>query len=198
MPPSLHLYLRRLAAALNVVFGDRLVGLYLSGSAAVGAFRPGSSDLDVLVVAERVSRAQLDAVVERCSHERLPVPATKLELVVYERQPLVDPGARPRWSLNFDTGVHEHHVGLDPDAEPAHWFVLDLAFARRHAVALSGPPAAELIGELPEEIVGAALRDMVEWYRENEPGEGAELAARRARHWAATRRFATKAELMRS
>jgi nucleotidyltransferase-like protein len=190
-------YLRRLARVLDAVFDDALIDVYLSGSAAVGAFRAGKSDVDVLVVAERPAPAQLDAVVERCSHARLPVPATKLELVVYEPGALADPGARPRWSLNFDTGPDEHHVGLDPDAEPAHWFVLDLAFARRSAVALTGPPAAELIGDVPDELVGASLRDMVEWYRENEP-EHAELADRRARHWATTRRFATKAELMRS
>ena len=194
MPDKITEYLRKLATKLHSALGDAMVGAYLSGSAAVGAYRPGTSDLDVLVVASRAQRPQLEAIVATCSHERLPCPAEKLELVVYENGALAEPGPHPHWSLNFDTGHSTHQVDFDSDAEPAHWFVLDLAFARLHAVALAGPPAAELIGELPDDVVAAAFDDLVAWYRENEPDE-ADLAARRARHWRETGRFASKAEL---
>ena len=168
----------------------RLVGVYLTGSAAVGAFRPGSSDLDVLVVADGAERSQLDAIVASCSHQALPCPASKLELVVYERDALAVPGELPRWSLNFDTGPHEHHVGRDPMAEPAHWFVVDLEFARRNAVALDGPPAPELIGAAEPGAVATAMDAIVDWYRAR--GEQGLAAARRAEHWRRTGEFMPK------
>lgn len=194
MHPAAHTlygYLGLLTQRLQGVLDESLRGVYLTGSAAVGAYRQGKSDVDVLVVAEPAERGSMELIVERCSHEQLPCPATKLELVVYEPAALADPGERPRWSLNLDTGATEHHVGFDPGAEPAHWFVLDLAFARRHAVARLGPPAAELIGDPGDDAVRAAFRDLVDWYRRNEPGEAAR-AARRARHWEATGEFAPK------
>lgn len=189
------LYVEALVAALEAALAGALRAVYLSGSAAVGAYRPGSSDVDVLVVAEPADRARLEAVVARCSHEALPCPATKLEMVVYEPGALAAPGESPRWSLNFDTGAGVRQVDFDPDTQPAHWFVLDLAFARRHAVALLGPPPDELIGDPGDAAVSAAFADMVEWYEANEPGEGATLAALRARHWAATGTFAAKPDL---
>jgi hypothetical protein len=189
---TLHLYLAQLVAALDAALGSAMRAVYLTGSAAVGAYRPGESDLDALVVADPADRPRLDAVVAKCSHEVLPCPATKLELVVYEPAALVAPGDRPRWSLNFDTGAGVRQVDFDPATQPAHWFVLDLAFARHHAVALVGPPAAELIGDPGDAAVSAAFADMVEWYEANEPGAAATLAALRARHWAATRTFAPK------
>jgi hypothetical protein len=186
------LYVEELKAALDAALAGALRAVYLIGSAAVGAYRPGVSDLDLLVVAEPADRVRLDAVVSRCSHEALPCPATKLELVVYEPAALAEPGERPRWSLNFDTGAGVRQVDFDPATQPAHWFVLDLAFARRHALALLGPPAAEMIGDPGDAAVSAAFADMVDWYEANEPGAGATVAALRARHWAATRTFAAK------
>jgi hypothetical protein len=184
-------YLDELASRLRTALGDALSAVYLSGSTAVGAQRPGS-DIDVIVAVDGAGREALEAVVATCSHDALPCPARKLELVAYDLAVLADPGARPRWSLNFDTGAGEHHLGWDPGAEPAHWFVLDLAFAHRHAVALWGPPPSELIADPGPEAVRQAFAEQVAWYEGNEPGEPAATAARRARHWEQTGEFAPK------
>jgi hypothetical protein len=184
-------YLDNLALALEAALGGSLRAIYLTGSAAVGAYRPGTSDLDVLVAVESAEHAALERVVASCSHEALPCPARKLELVVYELAALAAPGERPRWSLNFDTGAGEHQLGFDPDAEPSHWFVLDLAFARRHAVPLAGPPARELIRDPPRAAVDRAFTEMVEWFEQNEP-DGAVVARMRAEHWRATGTFLPK------
>ena len=85
------------------------------------------------------------------------------------------------WELNLNTGAAEPlHVGTDPAAEPWHWFVIDLALGRDHAVALAGPPPAELIGPVPRELALDALAEAVAWYARHEPGEPAFLAAARA------------------
>lgn len=189
---AIHFYLAELRSRLGNALVTRLVGVYLTGSAAVGAFRPGSSDLDVLVAVDGAEPSQLDAIVATCSHDALPCPASKLELVVYEREALAAPGEMPGWSLNFDTGANEHHVGRDPTAEPAHWFVVDLEFARRNAVALHGPPAAELIGAADPDTVAAAMDDIVDWYRARGEEGPADAAARRAAHWRRTGEFMPK------
>lgn len=187
-------YLDALTGRLREALGPELRAVYLTGSAAVDAYRAGSSDIDVLVAVEDAARDRLDAVVARCAHATLPCPATKLELVVYETRALAVATARPRWSLNFDTGANTHHVGFDADAEPAHWFVLDLAFARHHARPLLGPPAHELIAEDWDAAVPAALEAMVEWYESCEP-ENAAVARARADHWLTKGTFAPKAGL---
>jgi hypothetical protein len=187
-------YMDRLVAQLRVALAESLRAIYLTGSSAVGAYVAGSSDIDVLVAADGATRAQLEDVVARCSHAALPCPARKLELVVYEVGELAAPRERPRWSLNLDTGRDEQHAGFDPAAEPGFWFVLDLAFAHRHAQALAGPPPAELIGTPGDDAVRAAFEALVEWFARNEP-DGTEIARRRARHWMDTGEFASKASL---
>lgn len=146
----------------------------------------------MLVATDGAARAAVEELVARCRHEAYPCPAEKLELVVYESAVLRDPGARPRWSLNLNTGPTVDHVGRDPDREPAHWFVLDLAFARRNAVPLFGPPPASLIGELDRGVIAAAFDAQVAWYAEHERGEAADVAVRRARHWRETGEFPAK------
>jgi hypothetical protein len=180
-----------LTRVIENALGERLRAVYLTGSGAVGAYVPGTSDVDVLVAVERAERPALERLVKATAHEALPCPGRKLELVVYELAALADPGERPRWSLNFNTGASEHHVGFDPELEPAHWFLLDLAFARRHAQPLVGPPPAELIADPGDAAIGLAFDAMVEWYERAEP-EHAEVARERARHWHATHTFVPK------
>jgi Nucleotidyltransferase domain len=184
-------YLCKLTGVIESALGEDLRAVYLTGSAAVGAYVPGRSDLDILVAVDGADRQSLERLVATSAHEGLPCPARKLELVVYELAALAHPGKRPRWSLNLNTGAAERHVGFDPELEPAHWFVLDLAFARRHARALVGPPPVELINDPGDAAIARAFDEMVEWYEQNEP-DGAATARRRAEHWRATGTFIAK------
>ena len=52
------------ARAVAAALGDRVTAAYAVGSAAVGGFRPGSSDLDVVAVAaEPLSRREKEEIV---------------------------------------------------------------------------------------------------------------------------------------
>jgi len=116
--------------------------------------------------------------------ESIPVPARKLELVVYPR-------GGEQWELNLNTG---DRVGLDPDAEPSFWFVLDRAIAAQHATALVGPPWSELFSPEPPEVIEAALDEVAAFDGWDDPVGDAELAAARARVWRETRRWVSKRE----
>jgi hypothetical protein len=192
-------YLDRLVERLREVLGVRLVGAYALGSLALGGYRPGRSDIDVLAVVHgTLPVPDLERLARRCVHASLPCPASKLELVVIGAAEARAPGARPRWQLNLNSGADMNdHVGLDPSAEPSHWFVLDLAIAPRHGVTLAGPPASEVVGEPELEHVRDAQSDAVAWYAHHEPGAGAVAAACRAWHWNETGRFVGKTEALR-
>lgn len=184
-------YLDKLLNALGPALGDSLTAVYITGSGAVDAYVQGSSDIDVLVAVEGASREQLEEVVRTCVHDVLPVPATKLELVVYEIDELAAPHVPPRWSLNFDTGETTHQVDWDPATQPSHWFVLDLAFASRHAKPLMG---SAVIESPPRDAVERAFDEMLEWFEHNEP-DALATARIRADHWRKTGEFMPKPEL---
>ena len=180
-------YLEELCARLQEVLGERLTAVYALGGYALGAYVAGRSDLDVLaVVREPLDEDTKARIVERCVHEALPCPARKLELVVST--------GTPRWELNLNTGEGERHVGTDPDAEPAFWFVLDLALVREHGLALVGPPPADVLAPVARDDVVAAQAEAIAWYAANEPGRDTFAAAARSWHWLETGRFAPKDE----
>jgi predicted nucleotidyltransferase len=142
LPDEVERYLEVLVERLRSGLGERLVAVWLIGSGGMGAFRPGESDLDVAVV---VSGPPVDVRVRD-----IPVPATKLEIVFYDR---------------------ELRVLLDPNPGSGdHWYVIDLAVAREHGRALLGPPPSELIPEIPREEILAALDAGDRWHAEHEPG----------------------------
>jgi hypothetical protein len=194
LPSQVSRYLERLVGELRLVLGDRLCGVYGLGSLALGDFRPSRSDLDVYGVVDWPLDDELKlAVASACRHRRLPCPARKLEMVLVCAAVAAAAGAAPDWELNLNTGDGQpDHVGLDPAAEPRHWFVVDLAVAHQCGLVLFGPPARELFAAPDPADVGAAQSDVVAWYARH--GEDAEVAvaACRAWHWRATGMFVPK------
>ena len=194
LPPEVSRYLERLVGELRLVLGDRLTGVYGLGGLALGDFRPQRSDIDVYAVVDRPLDSELKlAVAAACRHRRLPCPARKLEMVLVCTAVAAAAGAAPDWELNLNTGEGQpDHVGLDPAAEPRHWFVVDLAVAHQCGLALFGPPAQALIAAPDPADVRAAQSDVVAWYARH--GDEAEVAAAacRAWHWRETGVFVPK------
>lgn len=137
-------YLDELIESLSAV--ATLHAVYLIGSAALGAYEHGSSDVDVIAVTERsLSLAERQALV--AAADTIPCPARKLELVVYPRGSDV-------WQINLNTGERATYDTAD---EPGFWFVIDRASAEEHAIALVGPPWSEVFDPVPRDELLAAL-----------------------------------------
>jgi len=133
-------------------------GAYVLGSGLLGGFDPATSDIDLVVVVARGltqdEKAELAGLVSE-----LPVPARKLELVVYTV------GAKPpHYELNFPDG----------DGEAPHWFVIDAAVAQAHATPFAGAEWGDLIAPVPEDEVRAAIEQ-----EQNEPDDPNAVRARR-------------------
>jgi hypothetical protein len=184
LEPAAESYLGALAGRLHGALGDELLAIYLIGSAALGDYVPGASDLDVMVVcASPLSRPAKEALVSPLWQRSLSCPARGLELVVYAAAAVRAPGASVPFEVNLNTGPRmADHVSFDPAEESAHWFLLDVAIARQVARPLAGPPAAALLGPVAREHVLAALRLSLAWHAEHEGG-GANTVLNACRAW---------------
>jgi hypothetical protein len=192
-------YLAELEARIRAGAEDRLVGVWLFGSGALGGFDPARSDLDVQAVTS--GRLTLDArrrLGERVSHAALPCPVRGLELVLYARDDLTDP-AGPAFQLNLNDGPRmDRHVAFSPDDDPRFWFVLDVAIGRDAGRPLAGPPAAEVFPPLPRGLVLGALRAALDWHGTHDAvGAQTVLAACRAWAWVEDGRWVSKGDAAR-
>lgn len=186
-------YLAELTRRIRGALVDDLVGVYLMGSAGMGAAVPGVSDLDVwALVTAPVPAARKEALVAAVGHDALPVPARGLELVVarFAR------GPEPVVELNFDEGPRmDRRVSLDASGEPRHWFVLDAAIGREHARALAGPPPRDAFPPVPRSLALAAIGESLDWYAAHEPdNRKAVLTAARGWRYVAEGRWSSKEE----
>jgi hypothetical protein len=109
-------YLRAVVGRSADVLGDGLVGVYPTGSVALGAYTPGRIDLDVMaVVAQPPPEPVLREVAARLAHEALPCPATGLEFVVYPRDVVATAGGHAGFLLDLNTGRQLNaKVSTDP------------------------------------------------------------------------------------
>ena len=149
-------YLDQLRArVVDVVGDDRLCGIWLFGSGALGDFAPDRSDLDVQAVSnEPLPAADREHLAAALSHEALPCPARGLEFVLYPREGLDDP-AGPSFGLNLNSGARmERRVDLSPDRDERFWFVIDVAIGRERGHPLLGPTADEVFPALPARSAG--------------------------------------------
>jgi hypothetical protein len=193
---GLETYVTEVARRVQEVAGDRLVGVWLLGSAALDDYDPVRSDVDVqAVTTERLGRAELGRLVGRLAHEALPNPARGLEFVLYAREDLTD-AAGPRLQLNLNTGARmERHVAYVADGEPQFWFTIDVSIARQHGRPLIGPAAAEVFPEPPRRLVVTALLEALAFYADLAGApEQRLLSACRTWAWAVDGRWRSKGD----
>ena len=169
-------YLNEVAARLQDVLGDDLVGVYAGGSYALGGYERGRSDLDVAVVVRRtLSDDRLNHVVGALRHEALPVPARKLELVIYTSDVARGGSVEAGFELNLNTGSAEFRADREAQAGERHWFAIDRSVLATNGVALVGPPAADVFAAPPPEALVPLLVDLLRWFQSNEPETDAAL-----------------------
>jgi hypothetical protein len=190
-------FLHELARRAREILGRGLIGTWVINSGARDDYLPGRSDLDVAIgVTTSLDEETKLRLVGALRHPALLCPAPRLELVVYRRAVLADPGPRPAFELNLNTGPEiADHVTGDPAHEPPHWFVLDLAAAREGSRAVTGPPLGDLLGPIEDPVVIAALRDAADWHDLHDAtAPNRVLNACRAWRWLETRRWSSKTD----
>ncbi|KAF6767581.1 protein of unknown function DUF4111 [Kalmanozyma brasiliensis GHG001] len=197
LPEEVDAYLAELVKRLQDLLADRLVGIYLFGSASYDACEHGRSDLDVqAVVKDPLDAADKQAIVDRLTHKALPCPATKLEFVVYAQSTVHPANRHPRFELNLNTGSRQaDHVSFDPANESSHWFLLDIALGRQLGRSLFGLLTRDAFAAIPRRWILEAIADSLKWHQANElASPNSVLNACRGWRYAVTGSFSSKVE----
>lgn len=182
-PREMRAYLAALDAALRAAWPSAVVGGYLHGSAVLGGFRPGASDVDVLAVVA----ASADVATQRATGEALAAvpgcPGTGLEMSVITAATAGALGDCP-FEVHVNTVGPAPVVvtGADHPGDPD--LVLHSAVCRQHAHTVDGPPPDRVFAAVPRSRVLAALRAELEWALEHASGDYAVLNACRALRYA--------------
>ena len=62
LPSGVRARLAELTKDLEAALGDGLIGVLVHGSVVRGEYRPGESDVDVIIILDKADFAQLDAI----------------------------------------------------------------------------------------------------------------------------------------
>jgi hypothetical protein len=199
VPEEVTQYLEAVTALVRDVFSDRAVGVYTSGSLALGDYRPGRSDIDLMaVVAGSPGLGLRRQLTGQLDHRALACPAAGLEFVLYPLTTVSRPTSDAGYLLNFNTGPALPPVtSFDPGDGPAFWYPIDRAITRQSGASLYGPPAAQLFAELPfDELLRVVIASVA---AHSDPQEGhlldnAVLNGCRALSFARDRRWYAKVD----
>lgn len=165
-PRSVAGYVRELTGQLIAVSGGVLQAAYLHGSAVLGGWVPGRSDVDMLFVTadgigsgvvERMGQALYEAA-GRC-------PGRELECSVVTVAQAGQPAPPWPFVLHVAAGPGEpgrvvHPGGRSPgDAD----LLMRYAVCRTASWPVFGPPAGELIGVVPRRVILDHLAGQLAW-----------------------------------
>lgn len=163
--PDVNDLLAMLAADLNDLLGDQLVGIYLTGSLTYGDFDHGSSDIDLLVIVhEPLSQEQRTHVANM--HARIddeyPQWAKRIECsyITKDMPHSVEPPETPRPYVNGGQ--------LWDAASYGNEWLLNLYVLYECGIALIGPNPKDLIG-YPIDIEEVRRASKNDFHQEWEP-----------------------------
>ncbi len=190
---GLDAYLKDVAERLSSGLADTLVAVYLHGSAAMDAFVPTRSDVDVLVVTDRpVGASAKSALAESLSESSLPCPGVGLELSIVTSLAARTPSDVPAFELHLATQgervVDGDGLPGDPD------LVAHFAMTRVRGVALFGPPPDQVLSPIDRSRLLRVLADDLTWALEQGLGGYAVLNACRALRFAREGTLCSKPE----
>jgi len=199
VPSEVSDYLGAVTTRVRDVFGDHVVGVYTTGSLALGDYRPGRSDIDLIAVVDgSPSLDRRRQLVRQLDHHELACPASGLEFVVYPLTTVERPTVAAGYLLNLNTGPALPPVtSFDPGDGAAFWYPIDRAITQQSGASLYGSPAEQLFAKLPfDDLLGvviasvAAHRDL----KETDLLDNAVLNGCRALSFARDRRWYAKVE----
>jgi streptomycin 3"-adenylyltransferase len=159
--PEVQAYLDRVVSTLRDGLGDELVGVYLHGSLAMGAFHPGRSDVDILAVcATSLPRERRMAIGAALVAIPTPSPGGDLELSLVTEAAVRSRSAVPPFEVHAST--HEEPFVVDGSDRPGDGdLVIHFAMARARGRALVGPEPGELFPEpVRASLIEAFLSDL--------------------------------------
>jgi hypothetical protein len=172
VPEEATRYLEAVTARVRDVFGDHVVGVYTTGSLALGDYRPGRSDIDLMAVVAGSEGLDLRRkLAQQLDHRTLACPAAGLEFVLYPLATVARPTMDAGYLLNFNTGPALPPVtSFDPGDGPAFWYAIDRAITCQSGASLYGPAAPQLFAALPFEDLLQVVIASVEAH--GDPQEG--------------------------
>jgi hypothetical protein len=158
--PAINAVLCLWVEGLKRLLGEKIVGLYVSGSLAYGDFVPERSDIDLqAVVAHPLTKEELGSVEElhRQIERDFPQWENRIECsyVPLELLSELTPPATPRpwWGLGK----------FYPEAPAGNEWVINHYFLSRYGIALDGPDFNELIPPIDiDRVRRASARDLFE------------------------------------
>jgi len=160
--PDINKVLAQLRQGIIDVFGENLVGLYLTGSLSYGDFTPGRSDIDLAAILRRpASKKELELIKQL--HRRVEVEnkkwSKKIECSYIPAQMLkkVLPPKTPRPYIG--EGI------FYPKAPYGNEWIINLYWLVKCGIPLFGPNFKTLVGHVPiKEVQKASIRDLFkEW-----------------------------------
>jgi hypothetical protein len=160
LPPDVVILLGGLTAGMRAALGENLVGVYLRGSLALGAFDPATSDVDFLAIIERPVMdgefAALAALHERLSRSANPY-GDQLEGAYMDRR------AAWRYAPGQRFPTIARNEALEWSAHGANW-VLERWAVREHGRTLLGPEPRGLFAPVTtDELRGAVRERLRDW-----------------------------------
>jgi hypothetical protein len=150
------------------------VGVYAGGSVGLGGFDRRRSDLDVAIVVDgSLDARHKDALVAALRHEAFACPARGLELVVYRREAAVSNDVAAGFELNLNSGRGlRWRLDAAPDVADLHWFAIDRSILRQHGLAIVGPPAREVFGDISRDRLLPLVAAAVRWHLDGAAATG--------------------------
>lgn len=184
-----------LGERLSGVIGAALVGVYVHGSAALGGFQPGVSDVDVLVVVSGPLEAgRLEGVARVLQESHESAPGRGIEASVILEEVAQAGGHRVDFEVHVSTDPSDRRVvyGARDSADPD--LILHVAVCHQSAIAVLGPDPTLVFADVEPTLVIGQMIDELTWAVAQSSEAYAVLNACRARFYLEHHRFSSKLE----
>ena len=157
-------YLHELSLKIRKTLGGQLIGLYQIGSACLGEYQKGKSDLDVVgVISNLLTDGDRNRLSRQLEHKSFACPAEGLDLYLFTKDQVAKVASEPHYEFGFTTG-HNQTNGVWEKGQDAEMLIF-FELCRKHGVVLFGVKPEALFAPVEKHKIVEAFLKIIRWHQ---------------------------------
>ncbi|WP_179215715.1 aminoglycoside adenylyltransferase domain-containing protein [Paenibacillus sp. MY03] len=172
-PPNVRRQAELITNYLHDYLGSALVGVYIHGSIALGSFLPARSDLDLLIVVDRMltAKERFKLMIAFLSLHRQPV---HVEASIVRKSDMDNWTFPTPYEFHFSEHWRKRFEAMEAREDDSFWQFEDKAtdsdlachvkLARQAGIALYGPEPCDILPEVPHDDFWQSIRADADYY----------------------------------
>jgi hypothetical protein len=157
-------YLKELTVKVHSVLKEKLISVYVIGSASFEDYIENKSDVDVFgITSTSLTNIEKEKLGEMLDHSNFPCPAKGLDIVFMTKQHVEDILPEPVYEFWFSTGAEWPQESWEAGSSTE--MIVFIELCKQHGIQIYGEESSIQLGKTDKKLILNSFKEILLWHK---------------------------------